>query len=71
MQIQIGFFFNDRFTQFLFEYLLCFEAVIQTCRQSRPSTVLIREELRGRAQGAGLPTYTVTDAGRTQVWLQR
>jgi hypothetical protein len=29
--------------------------------------VLIRNELRGRADSAGLPTYTVADAGRTQV----
>lgn len=29
--------------------------------------ILNRNELRGKADGAGLPTYTVADAGRTQV----
>ncbi|XP_073390863.1 uncharacterized protein [Physcomitrium patens] len=36
--------------------------IVVTCRNQKEMN-----ELRGKADGAGLPTYTVADAGRTQV----
>lgn len=36
--------------------------IVVTCKNQKEMN-----ELRGRADGAGLPTHTIADAGRTQV----